>query len=629
MKSYIIENILSETLTKLIYKSNLESPTEKTVTNKTIICGWLLKQNIDNNVSIIINKNEINLTEKREDVIKEIFKIADPNQHEQLACGFKYEIELNDETTEFYISIKINNTINHWKKIRVLNHTNLDIKIKQIWNQYITNSLTTLDPSMSIQIESLNKDYIEDRIIENPTLIPLPKNNNDIKTPTCITPDEQIFFKTFIAELNSIYLPEKMIASAINYDATSLPSPFHSGMCFSKESFTPYSIPNINILRFIDREETFYVLQRVTSSDLVYFPTRNLVLYSEYGTYDILKKSVLFLIKNFKKIFEYSQNSNTNKFRGIIASYSRPYHFYYEVALGIELASHSKVLEKIQEITYINGGDFCSFKELYKLNCKESKTTSEDLFKENIHLGLFSIHTGVYYKKEYNDFLTNFDEKLVKKSEQINNNASEVNQNKLDIEKSFPIIWFGITGQKRSWIDQVEGIAEIVKNIYLFFPGVAIILDGWTSPITKTISDINEIKNDNIIINSIISKINNEKIKIINTTGLTSIEKTLLAKKIDAFVCNAATGSIHTARFANKPGIGHISTAMKRNELIHPHINRKTKIVSNQYITDIPNETSADFISYKIDPKVILHMLIDVLSQETLIKLIKIKSPNY
>lgn len=42
-------------------------------------------------------------------------------------------------------------------------------------------------------------------------------------------------------------------------------------------------------------------------------------------------------------------------------------------------------------------------------------------------------------------------------------------------------IWLGIPGERRLWIDQFEGIPQIIKNIAQYFPKIKVYIDGMTS----------------------------------------------------------------------------------------------------------------------------------------------------
>lgn len=47
--------------------------------------------------------------------------------------------------------------------------------------------------------------------------------------------------------------------------------------------------------------------------------------------------------------------------------------------------------------------------------------------------------------------------------------------------KSDLTIWLGITAQKRSWLEQVEGQCNLVRELNKHYPSITVIIDGWTS----------------------------------------------------------------------------------------------------------------------------------------------------
>ena len=47
-------------------------------------------------------------------------------------------------------------------------------------------------------------------------------------------------------------------------------------------------------------------------------------------------------------------------------------------------------------------------------------------------------------------------------------------------EDSEPLVWVGITGQKRCWLEQISGTVHILNKLYEYYPNLGVIFDGWT-----------------------------------------------------------------------------------------------------------------------------------------------------
>ena len=53
--------------------------------------------------------------------------------------------------------------------------------------------------------------------------------------------------------------------------------------------------------------------------------------------------------------------------------------------------------------------------------------------------------------------------------------------NTKDIDIEGLSLWFGITGQKRSWLEQVDGCVSLVKEVLKYYTSLTLIIDGWTA----------------------------------------------------------------------------------------------------------------------------------------------------
>ena len=180
-------------------------------------------------------------------------------------------------------------------------------------------------------------------------------------------------------------------------------------------------------------------------------------------------------------------------------------------------------------------------------------------------------------------------------------------------QKCQPLLWFGVSAQKRLWIEQVEGGAKIISELAKIYPNLGVVFDGWTCPDNPKDSDLTETIKDRALAEQI-TRLLPEKVMTFNVVGTTTIRKLAFANVIDAFIANSATGSIHVARFARKPGVGHMNTRLPTES----NLSYQTLKVPCSQIVDIPNPdpklSDAQFISYSINPDVILSMIKKILA---------------
>ena len=162
------------------------------------------------------------------------------------------------------------------------------------------------------------------------------------------------------------------------------------------------------------------------------------------------------------------------------------------------------------------------------------------------------------------------------------------------MEESQPLLWVGITGQKRCWLEQVEGTAAILNKLYEHYPNLGVVFDGWTPPLVSgDRSDYHrkESRKDNDVIQEIIKKLPSQKAygRFGIIAGLPMLEKIRIGMSVDLFMANYTTGSINIARICQKPGVGHMSNKMVQ---IHKaqHIHYCTKVIDH----GISRKTNAD-----------------------------------
>lgn len=115
-------------------------------------------------------------------------------------------------------------------------------------------------------------------------------------------------------------------------------------------------------------------------------------------------------------------------------------------------------------------------------------------------------------------------------------------------------LWIGVTGQKRSWLDQVYGYCELIKSFMAKFVYVTVYVDGITAPHGKEV----EVAEDEWVFDKIRKEFIGEKaVKFISVIGKDYSVKIENCAKIDFFVANAGTGSIVPLRICKKPGVLH------------------------------------------------------------------------
>ena len=162
-----------------------------------------------------------------------------------------------------------------------------------------------------------------------------------------------------------------------------------------------------------------------------------------------------------------------------------------------------------------------------------------------------------------------------------------------EVQKYSPVIWMGITGQKRRWIEQEEGYANIISRLHKKYPNIAIIMDGWTTGKYDEAyckSNVNIQKDMQVVEN--IKALIDDDIPLFNIVGRSSIEKISIGNLVDFFIANNGTGSMNIDTICMRPGITHISNRFRRSSELG-NINYSQNLIAEEKVTDL--ETDSEF----------------------------------
>ena len=131
-----------------------------------------------------------------------------------------------------------------------------------------------------------------------------------------------------------------------------------------------------------------------------------------------------------------------------------------------------------------------------------------------------------------------------------------------EIRKScFPLLSISIrVGDKRNWISQTQGIANVIKNLAGNFPSLGVILNGFSlmhgfsykRGIEKTI------KQETDTVREIRSLLPSD-IKVYDSIGCTIYESIVWAHSIDLYIAHYGSIQLNVGWHSNKPGVIHSS----------------------------------------------------------------------
>lgn len=358
----------------------------------------------------------------------------------------------------------------------------------------------------------------------------------------------------------------------------------------------------LNFILVRDNGLEYIYIQNVSSMDGVYFPWTNDLVILGHASADHVKLILQFFSrKKFEKI-EFSKDV-----LGYMYGFARPYHFLYDQVPIFQYLTEHDLIKKDRSFYCFKGFDLAAAPDFLNVKKNYWLSDEEEINREIAETGKVVFKLGINFQKgpvnsEKILLINASNRNLIECSEK--KYANHVNVSAL--AKHDFVLWIGITGQKRAWVEQVEGSIKIIEHIVKTYSNPCIVIDGWTSCVSPNAQDQKEIENDMQIFRAIRAGID-EKVDFYNLIGAELLEKIAVAQKVDFFVANAMTGSMNVARVCGKPGVGHSSKVgygISTSEHIHP----RTFLPDSSIVTDIPDEKNSrpDYCSYSMDVDVFL-----------------------
>ena len=370
-----------------------------------------------------------------------------------------------------------------------------------------------------------------------------------------------------------------------------------------------------NVLMVQDAGHRLFVFQGVTSCDAVFIPGLNLLIIVCH----ITPQQILQCFRELSLTPEFFKLNRSRSFLGYLVGHSRPYHCNYDSLLALqhireegELLPEDALFSKADE-AYIDLGAGLGLSQQHKSRTKgalNKMTESEDGYL--LKLGFWFWCDQKPDPRSF-ELASNVDNSL--RQYASSDSILATSGSMQFMEECKPLLWVGITGQKRCWLEQVEGTAHILNTLYEHYPKLGVIFDGWTPPLTSSDYHRKEARKDNDIIQEIIKNLTFRKQGRFGViAGLPMLEKIRVGMAVDLFVANYTTGSINVARICQKPGVGHMSRKMANHR--SQHIHYRTREIDPLLVQDKgDSHTLAGYVDYSLPWQAIYNQLIDILAE--------------
>lgn len=347
----------------------------------------------------------------------------------------------------------------------------------------------------------------------------------------------------------------------------------------------------VNYVLFVDASYShpWLMAQCVSMIDVI-ITVEEIFLISKFESHTVF--STLDKVESFFKVTDVNKLYESALGVGFVLSQNRPYHHFYD---------QLKYLYQVSDSAMIHPAS--SFFKPNKYDVVEEKFLENSIFLFPTLIGNNQLDNRSLQVKKINEYME--DVVYQEAMECFHEVVGELPY-KYDL-----VIWLGVTGQKRSWLQQTEGYLAIIKQLKKIFTSIKVYIDGLTALDGKSISNNDD---ENIFV-QLHSALENERgVKLFSLIGEDYRTKICHCDTVDAFIANAGTGCMVPLRFNKKPGVLH-----SNNELFTfpddycDTVKRTSKSMTIDFSVD--GNRRKDFLSYHIPWQHIYNLTAEVLNQ--------------
>ena len=344
--------------------------------------------------------------------------------------------------------------------------------------------------------------------------------------------------------------------------------PFSGEILRSNQSFLiPGSPREVFAYRFVGKE-VFYLLTGAQRGDKIgiYIPKLDILIqfWGEaalyVGTHNINHLKA-YLVTCWSSVKSYL-SSQSRKMTLVVGFHTNIGHHIWDELTGIEYLCKREIFDNYY--VFVGGYEYFSIEHLFPEIPSNSITHYDDVIP---HQDTYSVFKTIV---ENNHFVfrlgTGFmDDNLFNriKRSSIQRCSQEFLQQVKEIkERHFPVILIQIRAHHRIWLNQVEGIASVINNLYLDYPNLAVVFDGWSLTGKEDASSgcWSVIEKEKNLMAEILDMIPSD-IKVYSCIGSTVDETVACTLNVDLHISPLGAGVTFTVWIAYKPGVLHAHTA--------------------------------------------------------------------
>ncbi|MEG4330949.1 tetratricopeptide repeat protein [Microcoleus sp. AT9_A2] len=321
-----------------------------------------------------------------------------------------------------------------------------------------------------------------------------------------------------------------------------------------------------------------------------------------------INKLKSYMISSEKKVKSYLEEMEEKKLVDVVGLGFNIGHYLWQDVTGIDVIYQNRTIQKIDKLL-IGPGEYFSIRDIFP------EIPSDNFIEVQDVANVFQI----ILDNNYVAFRANgiyIEEQLIKRISEVSiNKCSQGFLAQVErAKKSFPLLGLQIRGS-RNWVSQVEGIANIIKNLYSEFPNLGVVFDGWSMTGKEDFqsSSWSMIEKEKKVVEEILDLIP-PKINTYSAVGSTTYETVVWHLAMDLHISPIGSGLTFPSWIANKPGVVHGHTMMYWTQGMYASSRHRENLIPQVFL---PQEVIIDGEgrSYDCDWKVIYEEAIKIVKQ--------------
>ena len=368
-------------------------------------------------------------------------------------------------------------------------------------------------------------------------------------------------------------------------------------------------------------QQTFYVIYGswIAEKTIIYLPSLELIikvaqsLYGEVLASYIERINVLKaeMVTSWKSVKSYI-NSDQPKQVALMTAWNKNLgHYLWNELEAIQNLEHQEMLKKIDKFLV---GQYDYFNPCQLFDIPETKVIDTSGYSYLDLLNLVTANNYVVVSLRYTHSVT---EELAQRISQLSVKRSslDVLQEVESAKKHFPLLCIQFRSHYRVWLSQIEGTANIIKELYADFPNLAVVFDGWSLTERPDKRALSGIATDQALVEQIITLLPSD-IPVYSAIGQTTYETVVWANAVDSYIATMGSGLTYLVWIANKRGVIHSNTFMMNQHTVDVTSSFRENCATSIFIpnSEIQDQGQpASVTNYDVDWKFILQQIKNIL----------------